>query len=108
MKGWDRTALDVACDEVRHSQRGIRAASLELVLLASAEWAEPGWSPIKGQNGVLLCLISRSPWKRLPQVEQVPLVLPGFSTPTSSRLVLETSPTMDGGLSQTLSCLWGM
>lgn len=108
MKGWDGTALDVACDEVRHSQRGIRAASLELVLLASAEWAEPKWSPMKGQYGGLLCLISRSPWKRLPQVGQVPLVLPGFSIPTFSRPVLETSPTVDGGLSQTLLCLWGM
>lgn len=46
------TALNVARDEVRHIQRGM-AASLELVLLASAEWADP----MKGQNGALLSAI---------------------------------------------------
>lgn len=49
------TALNVTRDEVRHIQRGM-AASLELVLLASAEWADP----MKGQNGALLSDIQES------------------------------------------------
>lgn len=109
---WPAHALCPSCLSITGFLAGVSVKDRRLMKqknLASAEWAEPGWSPIKGQSGVLLCLISRSPWKRLPQVEQVPLELPGFSTPTSSRLVLETSPTVDGGLSQTLSCcLWGM
>lgn len=97
------TALNVARDEVRHIQRGM-AASLELVLLASAEWADP----MKGQNGTLLSDI-QEPLEEAPRVEQVPLVPPDFSTPTSFRPVLKTSPTVDGGLSQMFSCcLWGM
>lgn len=110
------TALNTASGEVSYIQSGMAgdhtfqgskpgAGAPDNVYRVGRSCVEPQerqrWLGSRMPHGV--SDIQESLEEALPGMEQGPLLLPGFSTLTSLGAVLETSPTVDGGLSQMFS-----